>query len=201
MVVILLVSGIAGFLTYQQMNSTEVKQEFQSLLVFPKQKSFSGFELTDKNNKILDINTFSGHWTLLFFGFTNCPDVCPTTLSELQKTFKLLEDKNLKQLPEVLFVSVDGQRDTPQILSEYIKFFNPKFNAATADDANILSITSQIGAAYHIGEHEEGNLNYNVDHTAAVFLISPEKKLYGLFRSPHDFLKISADLTQLISRK
>jgi protein SCO1/2 len=201
MVAILLISGIAGFLAYQQLNSSEEKQEFMSLLVFPKQKSFSGFNLTDKNNKVIDINTFAGHWTLLFFGYTHCPDVCPMTLSELQKTFKYLENKNLKQLPKVLFISVDSQRDTPQILKEYIQFFNPVFNAATSDDANILSITSQIGAAYHIESHEQNNLNYNVDHTAAVFLINPEKKLYGLFRTPHDAKKIAEDLTQIIGSK
>ena len=200
MIVVLLVSGMAGFLAYQQLNSHKQQHEFQSLLVFPKEKSFSGFKLIDKNNNSLDINSFAGHWTLIFFGYTHCPDVCPTTLSELQKTFKQLDGQNLKQAPQVLFVSVDPQRDTPHTLNEYIQFFNPKFNAATADDANILSITSQIGAAYHIESHEKDNINYNVDHTAAVFLINPDKKLYGIFRSPHDSSKISSDLTQLIGR-
>lgn len=200
-VIVLLISGIAGLLAYQQLHTTEAKQKFQSLLVFPQQKSFSGFNLLDKNNKQLTIKDFSRHWTLLFFGYTHCPDVCPTTLTELQKAFKMLKGNNLKQMPQVLFVSVDGERDNPQTLNQYIQFFNPNFNAATADDANILSITSQVGAAYHIESHEKNNINYNVDHTAAVFLISPEQKLYGLFRSPHDAAKIAKDLTQLIGSK
>ncbi len=122
-------------------------------------------------------------------------------MSELQKTFKILQKNKLKSQPNVLFVSVDSERDTPESLKEYINFFNKDFNAATADKGNILSIASQIGVAYHIGDHKEGELNYDVDHTAAVFLINPEAHLYGVFRSPHDANKIAADLTSLIGTK
>jgi protein SCO1/2 len=202
MFVILVIAGIAGYMAskaFYQENTESV--DFQSLLLYPEQKNFSGFILIDKDKNKITNDSFKESWTLLFFGYTHCPDVCPTTLSELQKTFKILDKNNLKSMPNVLFVSVDSQRDTPDLLREYIHFFNQDFNAATADKGNILSIASQIGVAYHIGDPKEGQSNYDVDHTAAVFLINPEAKLFGIFRSPHDASKIAADLTSLIGTK
>ena len=106
-----------------------------------------------------------------------------------------------KEKPEVLFVSVDPERDTPSLLKEYTAFFNPHFKSATSDPANILAITSQVGVAFHIGEHEPNDLNYTVDHTAAIFLVNPDKQLYGLFRSPHDANNIANDLMLLLDNK
>ena len=202
MFVFLATAGIAGYMTSKAFYQKESQSfDFQSLLLYPEQKTFSGFTLIDKNKQKITSESFKEGWTLLFFGYTHCPDVCPTTLSELQKTFKILNKNNLKSMPKVLFVSVDSQRDTPDLLREYIHFFNKDFNAATADKGNILSIASQIGVAYHIGDHKEGDLNYDVDHTAAVFLVNPEAKLYGIFRSPHEADKIALDLTSLIGTK
>jgi len=200
-VIIILIAAVAGFFASKQFYNTEDKNAYQALLIYPEKKTFSGFQLTDQNSTTLTIDDFSDKWTLLFFGFTHCPDVCPTTLAELQTTFKLLETENLSQMPEVLFVSVDPERDNPQTLQNYISFFNPAFNAATADGANILSITSQVGVAYHIGDHQAGDINYSVDHTAAIFLVSPQKQLYGLFQSPHDAKKMAHDLSLLIGHK
>ncbi len=199
MLVILAIAGIAGYMASKAFYQKESQSfDFQSLLLYPEQKSFAGFTLIDKNKQKITNDSFKDGWTLLFFGYTHCPDVCPTTLSELQKAFKILENNKLKSMPKVLFVSVDSQRDTPDLLKDYIHFFNKDFNAATADKGNILSIASQIGVAYHIGDHKEGDLNYDVDHTAAIFLVNPDAKLYGIFRSPHEADKIALDLTSLI---
>lgn len=207
MIVIAMVAAIAGFLFsknyFNNPNQTSqasqvIKPEFKALLLYPTLKSFTGFQLQSHDNPNLTIEDFQGHWTLLFFGFTHCPDVCPTTLTELQKVFKLI---TTNQKPEVLFVSVDPERDTPQSLKEYTNFFNPDFNSATGDVANIIAIASQVGVAYHIEDHETGNVNYSVDHTAAVFLVNPDKQLYGIFRSPHDAKNIAHDLMLLLDNK
>ena len=197
MIVIALIAAIAGFIVSNNYYNHKESLNLESLLVYPEKKTFTGFELTDHNNEKVTIENFSGKWTLLFFGFTHCPDVCPTTLTELQKTFKLITST---EKPDVLFVSVDGERDSPELLKEYTAFFNPLFKSATADPANILALTSQVGVAYHIGEHETGNLNYTVDHTAAIFLVNPDKQLYGIFRYPHDAKKIANDLMQLLDK-
>ena len=196
------VAGLYSSKVYFQENSTENPDNitFQSLLTYPKTKTFSGFTLINQDEQNITIDDFANRWTLLFFGFTHCPDVCPTTLTELQKTFKLLEDKKLPEMPQVIFVSVDSERDSSKILKDYIAFFNPAFIAATADHANLLSITSQVGVAYHIGDHQTGDTSYSVDHTAAVFLVDPNKQLFGIFRTPHEATKIAHDLSMLMSK-
>jgi protein SCO1/2 len=197
----ILLAGLLGLYTSNKYFNKSVQIEYQSLLLYPKLKTFSGFELNDKNNKKLTIDDFANKWTLLFFGFTSCPDVCPTTLTELQRVYKYLDKQNLKQKPEVLFISVDPERDTADKLKNYINFFNPEFNAASGDRGSLLSLSSQIGVAYNIEEHESGSLSYNVDHTAALFLVNPQKQLYGIFQSPHDETKIASDLEILMEQK
>lgn len=201
MIVAILIAGTAGFFASKHLYKTETKHNYKTFLTYPTHKAFTGFTLIDKNNKTIDQEYFKGKWTLLFFGYTNCPDVCPTTLTELQRAYKILAQNKLTSKPQVLFVSVDSERDSPSSLKDYIAFFNQDFNSATSDAGNIISLTSQIGVAFNIEEHETNEFNYTVDHTAAIFLVNPDAKLYGLFRSPHDANKIAADLTTLIGSK
>ncbi len=198
---VLLLAATLGMYASNKYFNTTTKVEYQSLLAYPNLKTFSGFELTDKQNKKITIEDFSGKWTLLFFGFTSCPDVCPTTLTDLQSIYKSLDKENLDQKPEVLFISVDPERDTPDKLKNYINFFNPNFNAATGDIGSLLSLSSQIGVAFNIEDHEPNDISYNVDHTAALFLINPKKQIYGIFQSPHDKNKIASDLAILMEKK
>ena len=195
LIAIAVIAAIGGFIASNKYFNNVEEYKFQSLLEYPNKKTFTGFVLNNQNNNKVTIENFSDKWTLLFFGFTHCPDVCPSTLSELQKVFKLIDTK---EKPEVLFVSVDPERDTTEHLKKYTAYFNPQFNSATADQANLLAITSQVGVAFHIGEHQAGELNYNVDHTAAIFLVNPDKQLHGIFRTPHEAKKIATDLMQLL---
>jgi protein SCO1/2 len=172
---------------------------YQSLKLFPQGKSFSGFQLTSHRQNAWQAEQFKGNYSVVFFGFANCPDICPTTLLDLQKV-----DKSLKQAgttpPEFVFVSVDPDRDSPQTLKDYIEYFNPEFHALTGDAANILSIASQLGVAYHVEEHEAGDLVYDVDHASALFVINPDGERIGLFPAPHQVDSITADLIQLINQ-
>lgn len=200
MVVIMLAAGIAGLVASNIYFKKPESIKFDTLLVYPDAKTFTGFKLTNQNNQTITIEDFADKWTLLFFGFASCPDICPTTLAELQKVYKQLSTHRLNKMPEVLFVSVDPDRDTPENLKNYIDFFNPMFNAASTDNANLIALTTQIGVAYHVEEHEDGSTNYNVDHSAAIYVISPEKKLYGIFPTPHNEKQITADLIKLLSQ-
>ncbi len=197
-IILIIIASVAGFITSDRYFNQNKEVNFKSLLVYPEAKKFTGFKLTDQNNKEITIDDFKGKWTLMFFGFTSCPDVCPTTLTEIQKVYKLVKSKSPDSIPQVLFVSVDPDRDTPDVLKNYINFFNSEFIASTADNANIISLTTQIGVAYHVEEHDDTTLNYNVDHTAAIFVINPDKKLHGIFPTPHDATIISADLLLLL---
>ncbi len=195
---IIILAAVAGFIA-SQFYFTDKNQikNFNSLLVYPEPKPFSGFVLNDHKGDEIKIDDFADQWTLIFFGFTHCPDVCPTTLAELKGAYKILAERQITNTPKVLFVSVDPERDTNQTLKDYIHFFNPEFNAATGNDANLLALTSQVGVAFHIGAHETGDMNYTVDHTAAIFVVNPKKQLYGLFRTPHEANKIVEDLILL----
>lgn len=196
---VIVIAAIAGFISSKQYFKPSSPVEYKSLLVYPQAKAISGFKLTDKNSQTISIDDFAEHWTLLFFGFTSCPDVCPTTLTELQKVYQQLESKIPNNMPKVLFVSVDADRDTPEVLNNYVNFFNPHFDAASADAANLIALTTQIGVAYHVQAHQSATENYSVDHSASIFVINPDKKLYGIFPTPHIENHISHDLIQLIS--
>jgi protein SCO1/2 len=173
--------------------------EFQALKLFPKGKSFSGFQLTSHRQNPWQDEQFKGNYSVVFFGFANCPDICPTTLLDMQKIDQQLQASGTPS-PEFIFVSVDPDRDSPETLKSYIEFFNPDFHALTGDAANILSIASQLGVAYHVEEHEAGELVYDVDHASALFVINPAGERIGLFQAPHEVDSIAADLIHLINQ-
>ena len=195
----LLLIALLGFLSAcQQANESSIHdKQFQALKLFPQGKAFSGFQLTSKEGQHWQADDFKGNYSLVFFGFTNCPDICPTTLLDMQKIDKKLTDQGL-QKPRFVFVSVDSDRDTPAVMKEYIGFFNPEFVGLSGDAPNILSLASQLGVAYKVADHQPGDLIYDVDHSAALFLIDPNGERIGLFSAPHDINQITADLAQLM---
>ncbi len=170
---------------------------FKALKLFPEGKSFSGFQLTNQNAETWVADDFKGSYSVLFFGFTHCPDICPTTLLDLQKVDKDLAERQFLS-PRFVFISVDPDRDSPAVLKEYINYFNPEFHALTGDAPNILSLTSQLGVAYKVAAHEEGDLIYDVDHASALFLLNPAGERIGLFPAPHDSRLIADDLAQFM---
>ena len=111
-------------------------------------------------------------------GYTSCPDICPLTLSHLRDIYPILSEK----LPnfQVLFISVDPHRDTPEKLGEYLNFFHPEFLFASASHDILYPMTQELGLQYAITQANESN-NYYVDHTASLALISPEAEMRARF--------------------
>ena len=144
------------------------------------------FELTDHHQRRFDENNLQGKWSLVFFGYLSCPDVCPLTLNELSIFWRLLQDDPDLQTDnlQILFVSVDPTRDSPQALADYIKHFNPEFIAATAPKAQIDSLAQQFGAGYII-EEETAPGQYLVAHSSAIFLVDPLGRSVATFSQPH----------------
>ena len=170
-----------------ELSNSENSKTYQSLKLFPEGKAFSGFSLVNQHNET---------WTV---GYANCPDICPTTLLDMQKIDKQLKAEQIKP-PHFVFVSVDPDRDTPTLLNDYINYFNSEFIALTGDAANILSLTSQLGVAYRVAEHEKGDLVYEVDHASSLFVLNPSGERIGLFSAPHDIKAITADLITLLEQ-
>ncbi len=201
---LLLIAVIGGFYAANVIldsdNSTNNNPiSYRALKVYPQPKPLQHIQLTDKNEQKLTAEHLKGQWTLLFFGYTYCPDVCPTTMTDMQVLHQQIRSKGLEP-PQVLLVSVDPERDTPAQLKKWIGFFNPEFQAATGTPNALEAMAREVGAAYFIGDHQPGDTNYPVDHTAAIFLLDPQARLYGLFTSPHHLPDMVEDLSQLIKR-
>lgn len=171
-----------------------------ALIILPEPRQITDFSLTDQNGQEFTLDQLRGQWTLVFFGFTHCPDVCPSTLYDLQLVHNEIMQRagDKEPLHQVLFVSVDPDRDTPQQLKDYLAFFSPDFIGVTGDHSQLGPFSLQLSTAYRVEEHEAGQTQYNVDHSAAILLISPDGRLHGVFPAPHDAQMISADLAAVI---
>lgn len=131
------------------------------------------FELTDENNKAVTAEDYLGYTVALFFGFTSCPDACPTTMHQLSGVLKEIDP--LGSEVRVLFISVDPDRDSAEKLKKYTDVFGPSFIGLRGDDAVIKEMTKRYRVTFGYGESDsEGN--YEVSHSGAVFIFDREGK-------------------------
>ncbi len=198
-VLIAAVSAIGG-VSFWKLTQARNQSPVSSLLVLPDARVIADFALTDHHSQPFSLADLRGKWSLIFFGFTNCPDVCPGTLFELQKVNESLQQQlgtNNKR-PQILFISVDPERDTAAKLEQYLAYFDPEFIGITAEPEQLQPLTRQLGIAYRVEEHEPGAPRYDVAHSASILLTDPQGRLFGIFTPPHDAKKISADLLATI---
>ena len=154
-------------------------------VILPEPRALEPFTLTSHEGTALTLEDLKGHWTLLFFGYTHCPDICPTTLAVLKGVAQKLDsDPALAASTRTLFVSVDPKRDTPEQLKQYITYFNPAFMAATGSREQIDNLTTQVGAIYMF-EGDTRRDDYIVNHSATILLIDPQGRFYARFNAPH----------------
>jgi protein SCO1/2 len=167
--------------------------------VFPTARPLPDFELIDQHSRPYGPDQLTGRWSFVFFGFTNCPDVCPTTLATLAAARRELASMPAEQQPEVVLVSVDPGRDTPERLAEYVAFFDPSFTGVTGSPGEIKRLAEALGVAVIIGPTDAQG-SYTVDHSATVFLVSPEGKVVAIFSTPHSPDGISHDYRLILQR-
>lgn len=166
--------------------------------LWPEPPRLSTFELDRDDGTKLTEQDFLGHWTLVFFGFANCPDVCPTTMNTLARVVeKLYADPALATVPQVVFVSVDPERDEPEILRAYVDYFNEEFIGATADEERLSRFAAQFGVLYMKIE-TPGQDAYTMDHSASILLVDPALNTVGLFSPPHTVEAITRSVTRII---
>jgi protein SCO1/2 len=170
-----------------------------ALRILPEPRVIADFDLVDQDGEVFSLERLRGKWSLLFFGFTHCPDVCPSALYDLHQVNQdIARAAPGASLHQVIFVSVDPERDSPARLKEYAAYFDPAFVAVTGDPGQLAALTRQIGVAWRIEPHAEGEQNYSVDHSASVMLTDPEGRLHGVFPAPHDAASITHDLLALL---
>ena len=176
---------------YRERDSRAVLLPNQVITLFPDPKPLTAFALTDHKNRVFDLASLKGKWSFLFFGFTHCPDICPTTLAVLARARDNIA-KNTVGAKDIqfVFISVDPNRDTTSKLGQYVDYFDTTFLGVTGDNAQIGSLAGQLGAAYQV-EIKPGLENYPVYHSAAVFLLDPRARYHAVFTPPHDAEAIS----------
>lgn len=165
--------------------------------VFPTNfNSIPEFALTDQAGQPVTQTLFSGQWSMMFFGYTHCPDICPMTMTIMNSVAGELEASNMQPL-QVVFVSVDPKRDTADVLGKYMTWFNPTFKGITGELADVLALTGELGivASYTA---IEGTEDYLVDHTASMLLIDPEGRVRAKFSAPHRVESIVDDYKKII---
>ena len=139
--------------------------------------------------------TLSGHWTLVFLGFTHCPDVCPTTLAELAKAQAQWHALPEATRPRLLFLTVDPERDTPAVAGAYTRFFSPDTLAASTSPAELARAAAALGLVYMKVPTTGGD--YTMDHSATLVLLDPQGRQAGLVRPPLHWQAIANDLAAL----
>lgn len=154
----------------------------------PQPREVGAFSLLDHTGKPFTQQSLRAQPTLVFFGFTHCPDVCPTTLAQLAQVKKAAQIPDLR----VALVSVDPQRDTPEALSQYVHAFDPQFVGLTGSDAEIARVARNFGVARARVELPGGN--YTMDHSAAVFLLNRDARIVAVFTPPFDTKLFAQDL-------
>jgi protein SCO1/2 len=169
-------------------------------LLYAEPRPLPEFALVDQNGRRFDAARLRGRWNFLFFGFVNCPDVCPTTLATLASAGRMLADLPPEERPGVAFVSVDPGRDTPQLLGQYVGHFDASFTAATGSREAIESLTRALGVAVIIGAPAADG-SYSVDHSAAVFLVDPQARVAALFGAPHEAAAIARDYRRIVAAR
>ncbi len=166
--------------------------------VFPTARALPAFELENHHGEPWTRASLQGDWQLLFFGFTNCPDVCPMTLATLAGAVERL-DADGGPVPEVVFVSVDPGRDDPETLQRYVEHFNDAFMGVTGEREAIDRLTGALGISYSLGQPDE-NGDYPVDHSAAILLINPEGDWQALWQPPHGREILAEEFRRIVRR-
>lgn len=167
----------------------------KAVRLFPQPRPLPPFELQQSDGTPLTGDELAGRWTLVFLGFTHCPDVCPTTLTELGAAQKAWADLPAETRPQVLFVSVDPERDDPQRTGEYARYFHPDTLAATAQEPALQDFATALGLVYMKVPQDGGD--YSMDHSTAVVVLDPQGRQAGLIRPPLLPADIAADLRLL----
>ncbi len=157
-------AGFGGFASYYHEHKP---LRLLTTTEYPRKTPVIPFELTDQYGHKFDNSNLRGKWTLFFVGYTSCPDICPTAMTKLAAAYpKLVKDQPF----QVVFISVDPNRDTPEKLRDYTAFFNKKFIAVTGQQSQLLPLTRNLGMAYStVGE----GANYQISHSATMTLVSP----------------------------
>ena len=172
----------------------------QNATELPQPTPLADVRFIDESGREAHLADFKGNFTLLFFGFTNCPDVCPLTLAMLAQVRADIAHRAPRFTPRVLFVSVDPERDTPERIAAYLNGFDAEFAGVTASDAELKPLLAQLGVAVEKQHDHGGGGNYNVVHNSAIYVLDPNAEWIAVSTAPHDPKVFASDYLRLRQR-
>ncbi|WP_133130725.1 SCO family protein [Legionella yabuuchiae] len=166
-----------------------------------KPREVNSFDLSGTDHRAFNNARLKDQWTMMFFGFTRCGYLCPTTMAELGKFYRVLESKGIKTLPKVVMISIDPERDNLEVLTNYVHAFHPDFQGARGDKEVVNAMTRELGIAYAkvALNNSTDPENYDIEHTGTVLLFNPKGELSAFFTSPQNADNLAEDYLMLTS--
>lgn len=172
--------------------------DVRSVTLLPVPRALPAFSLQQSDGTPLSGEELKGHWTLVFLGFTHCPDICPTTLAQLSSVQKQWQSIPKAQRPQVLFVSADPERDSPELTGRYAHAFNPDTLAATASIPQLEQFARSLSMVFMKAPGPSGRADdYSIDHSAGFAVLDPQARMAGVIQPPFDVATIAGDLAAL----
>lgn len=191
MVLVVIALVVHKFTKPRAMTQDELRE--YGAVVLDKPRRFSDFQLQDNRGQLFTREQLQGQWSLLFFGFTHCPDICPMTLLDLQRMVSNLPE-DIAANTQVILVTLDPARDTPDELTQYLAAFNPDFIGVTGEFLTLRRFANEVNVAF--AKVVQGD-DYTVDHSGNIVLINPKGDYHGFFRPPFDVKNLQLTFTSI----
>ena len=167
------------------------------IILLPQSRSLPELSLTNQDGQAVAVDQLKDQWSLLFFGYTFCPDICPATLAQLRQLQGQLPPETLAKL-RIVLVSVDPHRDTPEQLKKYLDYFDAGFIGLTGEQATLQKLANAVSIPYIPADTSKEN--YTVDHSGNLVIIGPDGKQRGFIRAPINNTKLAAQLPGLLEQ-
>jgi protein SCO1/2 len=167
------------------------------IVLLPQSRSLPELSLINQDGQTVAIDQLKDQWSLLFFGYTFCPDICPATLAQLRQLQGQLPPETLAKL-RIVLVTVDPNRDTPEQLKKYLDYFDAGFIGLTGEQATIQKLANGVSIPFIPADTSKEN--YTVDHSGNLVLIGPDGRQRGFIRAPINNSKLAAQLPGLLER-
>jgi len=155
------------------------------------------FRLVSGNGRIITEKSFPGKYLLIYFGYTSCPDICPTALADIARTMDRLGPRATRV--QTLFVTVDPARDTPKLLKKYVAQFSPAIIGLTGSTAEIAQVEKEYHVSVSVPSGQNRTGSREIDHTAALYLMAPDGRFITAFRPDESSTAIAAAIGKIIS--
>jgi protein SCO1/2 len=168
------------------------------IVLLPQSRGLPALTLTNQDGQPVAVDQLKGKWSLLFFGYTFCPDICPTTLAQLRELQTLLPEDARNNL-QIIFVSVDPHRDTPKQIKQYLEYFNAGFQGLTSDEPTLQKFANSVSIPFIPADTRKEN--YTVDHSGNLVILGPDGRQHGFIRAPLHNQKLKAHLPGLLTSK